>query len=552
MTGGTNASYYGMAPPEITMPEMPHIPGSFDDIPRSQQHSRSLSNPYGGNNAGALPYPTSNLIPGPETPYSPSGERLEGTYPTPQAESSYPWQHSDGDDDLAYGTPSYDDYANRSPCNFSDNNHSTSTNQRYPPQSSRTPIPNYATTTQYTYSQPEPYKYAPSDNYKYAVPPSQQPANYPPQPTTYRISSGDQAELVTMRPSTRQRASSNLVPSMNLLSVGGHQLAPGEKPPASPLLEAYRGTYQSISPMVSPMILPSDDDISDLEPIAASTKDHKSHKRTSSKRERSSSSTFKDDRTLSSKERKRVILYDAASDARKLAEALNHGKARTSPIYHILPGLSHDQILELRAEYKKQVRSNGKGISLPKHLALKLSGNFSKAAHTTAQGRFESEGYWASVYYQSHSTRRELLIEALMGRTNAEIRSIKDGFRDKRYGDDLKRCMERELKADKFRAAILMVLEEKRQEETDVYPPETKARDAEVLRRCVESREGGESAMLSIVVLRSDAHLREVLLAYERLTGGNFARDALRKSGNLVVRNTLTLPQPTEELVCVY
>jgi len=282
-------------------------------------------------------------------------------------------------------------------------------------------------------------------------------------------------------------------------------------------------------------MLPSDDDISDLETLS-SAKDSKSHKRSSSsKHEKSISSNFKDDRTPLSKEKKRVILYDAASDARKLAEALNHSKARTSPIYHILPSLSHDQILELRAEYKKQVRTNGKGISLPKHLALKLSGNFSKAAHTTAQGRYESEGYWASVYYQSHSSRRELLIESLMGRTNAEIRSIKSGFRDKRYGDDLRRCMERELKADKFRAAVLMVLDEKRQEETDVYPPETKVRDAEVLRRCVEARDGGESAMLGIVVLRSDAHLREVLLAYERLTGENFARDALRKSGNLVV-----------------
>jgi hypothetical protein len=41
--------------------------------------------------------------------------------------------------------------------------------------------------------------------------------------------------------------------------------------------------------------------------------------------------------------------------------------------------------------------------------------------------------------------------------------------------------------------------------------------------------------MLEIIVRRSDAHLREVLRVYENLYGENFARAALRKSGNLVV-----------------
>jgi len=532
------------------MPEMPHIPGSFNETQRQQpkSHSRNLSSSYATINANALPYPTDDVIPGPETPYSPSGERLEGS----SGFGSW-WPHSDVDDDLAYGSASFDDYAPRSPYRTSINQNDFSAEPRYPPQAPKPSGSDYASTGQYKNHQPEPYKYPTMENSRYAAPPLQQSAVYPSQQSTtyqsqpmpYRTASGDQAELANIRPATRQRASSNLVPSMNLLSVSG-QLAPGEKPPASPLLEAYRGTYQSISPMVSPIMIPSDDDVSDLEPISTSTKESKSHKRSSSKNEKSSPSTYKDDRPSSSKEKKRVVLYDAASDARKLAEALSHNKARTTPISDILPGLTHDQILELRAEYRKRVQMGGKGISLPKHLALKLSGDFGKAAHTTAQGRFESEGYWASVYYQSHSTRRELLIEALMGRTNAEIRAIKDGFRDKRYGDDLRKCMERELKADKFRTAVLMVLDGNRQEETDVYPPESKVRDAEVLRRCVQSREGGESAMLQIVVGRSDAHLREVLAAYERLTGGNFARDALRKSGNLVVSHFLFPSEPID------
>jgi hypothetical protein len=47
--------------------------------------------------------------------------------------------------------------------------------------------------------------------------------------------------------------------------------------------------------------------------------------------------------------------------------------------------------------------------------------------------------------------------------------------------------------------------------------------------------------MLEIIVRRSDAHLREVLRVYQDLYGENFARAALKKSGNLVVSR---LPNP--------
>jgi hypothetical protein len=62
----------------------------------------------------------------------------------------------------------------------------------------------------------------------------------------------------------------------------------------------------------------------------------------------------------------------------------------------------------------------------------------------------------------------------------------------------------------------------------------------------VSGREGGESAMISIVVVRSDAHLREVLKLYERSYERNFARDMIAKSKNLVVSLTaLTLSMIT-------
>jgi len=249
--------------------------------------------------------------------------------------------------------------------------------------------------------------------------------------------------------------------------------------------------------------------------------------------------------TKHAKEAKRVKVYDPEDDAKTIAKALNKHKVDTETITDILTGISHDDIVLLKREYKKQVKVQGKGVNLSKHLKTKLTGNVGKAAYVTALGRWESEGYWANFFYQSHNSRRELLIESLMGRTNGEIWQIKDEFKDKRYADDLVKCMEKELKMDKFRTAVLMVLEERRQEEQDEYPVEYKMRDVETLRKALVAEKGGESTMLEIIVRRSDAHLREVLRIYERTYGENFPRAALKKSNNLVVSDqTRDCPPP--------
>ncbi|KAJ4357431.1 uncharacterized protein N0V89_002006 [Didymosphaeria variabile] len=355
---------------------------------------------------------------------------------------------------------------------------------------------------------------------------------------------------------------------MDRLSVSGNRpdiqtivpgAFPGGMPPPSPLLEAYHGTYQSISPMPHAMMM--DDDLDHLQPLdslsprGSSASFHGGHRRAHSSSKRSPSPARKskhkdklaleaygnvrDDRDRSrdgrsDKEKRRVKIYDAEEDALALVDALNGRNIDFDTIIDILPALSHDQMLELRNEYKRHCKVQGRGINIAKHIKLKTTGNFGKIAYVTALGRYESEGYWANYWYQSGNARRELLIEALMGRQNYEIREIKDAFKDKRYGDSLTKCMDKELKADKFRKAILMALEGERQEESDVWPVDYRNRDVDTLYKALKAREGGETAMLGVVVMRSDSHLREVLRTYERKYQGNFARDALRKSNNLV------------------
>lgn len=92
-----------------------------------------------------------------------------------------------------------------------------------------------------------------------------------------------------------------------------------------------------------------------------------------------------------------------------------------------------------------------------------------------------------------------------------------------------------ELKADKFQAALLMVLGDVRREETDLWPYMSIENDIDVLHNALITSQGGETAMLNVVLKRSDTHLREVLRQYESQHNENFARAALKKSNNVVV-----------------
>ncbi|KAI1114676.1 Annexin [Nemania sp. NC0429] len=351
--------------------------------------------------------------------------------------------------------------------------------------------------------------------------------------------SGPSVLTVNHPPSHGRRESSQHPPTARMSTLGvntGHHSASlsyssnSGAPPASPLLESYHGTYQQSSPMPSPLMLPSysprTSGIDMIEPLSPGLSDGDGGEK---------------------KTRRRARFYDPEEDADRLSQALKgeYRAPKTEVLIEILPGLTHEQVMELRSQYKKLVKigPDKRGVNIAKHIRLRLKDEDSvlmKACYATALGKWESEAYWANFWYQGDKTRRELLIESLMGRTNQEIRNIKDAFSDKKYKDSLVQCMKTELKEDKFKKAVLLVLEERRMEDNDGYgrPLPIDRRlvedDVEALFQAIRTDKGGETAMIQIVLLRSDSHIREVLKLYEKVCKSNFARDALQKSGNLV------------------
>lgn len=441
--------------------------------------------------------------------------------------------------------------------------------QQYPPPpplAHRYSSSSVTSPTQNVMAMPNPQQYFPPP--PSGPPPSKKTDKFDP----HLAYGADNARIVEVKPGGGKLGappSPGLAPRMDRLTVntgnrptlqpiipGAYPGAEGSGlPPGSPLLEAYHGTYQSISPMPSPIMRPLDDDLDELPPLdAREEKKHKKHRHrsssnashghsssltvSSSKKDRERSrSRVRDDRREKEKEKagKRVKIYDAEEDASAILKALTPRDPDAHVLIDILPALSHDQLMELRNEYKRVCKVQGRGVNLAKHIKMKLpSSNFGKICHITALGRWESESYWANYWYQGNNSKRELLIESLMGRSNYEIHEIIDSFKDKRYGDDLIRCMETELKKDKFRMAVLTALAARRQEEGEVWSLEDRNRDVDEMCDAVRAREGGESDILKIVCMRSDAHLRECLEVYKRKYQGNFAKDVLRKSNNLV------------------
>ncbi|TAQ89487.1 hypothetical protein B7494_g2163 [Chlorociboria aeruginascens] len=399
-----------------------------------------------------------------------------------------------------------------------------------------------------SYAEPKKWEYAqPDEKITYtrhqesnSDPYTARPASPPSHKSRHASYTGDSARssksnVITVEPSSssrlRREASPNpgMTGRMHSLSVstghhGGASMSLASAP-GSPLLESYHGTYQSISPMPSPLMIASTSqtDVNIIEPLSPNF------------------SSDEDRRSGPKKSKRTARFHDPVDEAALLAKALKGEKHApdTDPLIEILPGLTHEQVLDLRVEYKRIVKtgSEKKGVNIAKHIKLRLKDedpNLMKACYACALGKWESEAYWANFWYQGEKSRRELLIESLMGRTNHEIAEIKEGFSDKKYSNSLTKCMKMELKEDKFKKAVLLVLEERKMDESEHVRSKEVEEDVRDLYRAVKSEKGGETAMINIVVVRSDRHMREVLRLYESTYRANFAREMLRKSGNLV------------------
>lgn len=250
---------------------------------------------------------------------------------------------------------------------------------------------------------------------------------------------------------------------------------------------------------------------------------------------------------------------DISSVTTLIAEALRGpGKANVSDLIIVLPNLHHNEIMNLRTEYKKLVKigPERKGVNIAKHIRARLKDDDNRlmtAAYATALGMWESEGYWISLSLdmgnEAHKGQ-QLLIETLLGRSNIEARLIEDGFRihgnklEREHATSLESFLDPYLQQCEawFREAVKAVLSGHRMEERDhsgqplPIDMQLVEKDVDELFEAVAGERGAATTISQIVVLRSDAHLREVLTIYQRKYESDFLTDALQGTMKLRVR----------------
>lgn len=375
------------------------------------------------------------------------------------------------------------------------------------------------------------------------------------------------------------------IPSLSSLS-----LSPGDSkppttdflPPPSPALQPYYGTYQSISPLPSP-VLPASScfsppfvgnhnalDTFSIGPPACPSPEHLPNKM-QHHQSTSSISSIQDTRpsypnngnnsyspfslstnsyspsfhptdshiatitTSNSRSSSPAIAYNPTADAKAILEELCHTFTRPSPkpLIRILPTLTPEELKVLRSEYKSQYR----GINLAKHIksVFTTASPFGKVVFAVTLGPYESEAWFANSWYQKKQTRNELLIESLMGKSNKEIMAIKKAFKDAKYDALLEKAVSEELSANKFRIAVMAQLSCSRMEEDRPLVPDGIREDVTRLGTILErSSSGGETEMMGIIVNRSDLWLREVAALYRQVYERDLAKAIMKHSKNLV------------------
>ncbi|KAG6359400.1 hypothetical protein INS49_012921 [Diaporthe citri] len=223
---------------------------------------------------------------------------------------------------------------------------------------------------------------------------------------------------------------------------------------------------------------------------------------------------------------------DISSVTALIAEALSGpGKVKTAGLIDLLPNLHHHEIMNLRTEYKRLVKvgPERKGVNVGKHIRARLKDDDNRlmtAAYATALAR----------------KGQQLLIESLLGRSNTEARLIEDGFRihsnklEREHGTSLETFLDPYLRQGEawFREAVNAVLSGHKMEERDhsgqpqPIDMQLVEKDVDELFEAVAGDRGAATTISQIVILRSDAHLREVLTIYQRKYESDFIADALR------------------------
>ena len=152
--------------------------------------------------------------------------------------------------------------------------------------------------------------------------------------------------------------------------------------------------------------------------------------------------------------------------------------------------------------------------SLEADVESEVSGHFELCLLSILRGPLQQDVYCLHHAIKGAGTNEDLLNDVLIGRSNADMRAIKEAYQHTYH-----RSLEADVKGDlsaKTERMFMMLLAATRAEESAPVIPQAIDQDVTELQRATEGRHGAEQlTVCSILTSRSNAQVRAIAHAYE-------------------------------------
>lgn len=206
----------------------------------------------------------------------------------------------------------------------------------------------------------------------------------------------------------------------------------------------------------------------------------------------------------------RHIQWDGTKDADALRKAMKGFGTDEKALIKILADKDALQINVIRQTY-----TNRHNRQLIADVKSEVSGWFEEGLLAIIRGPMQQDAHLLYDAMDGIGTKEQVLNDVLLGRSNADIRAIKDTYQ-KTY----RKSLESDIKGDlsmKTERHFLMVLAANRNEESSPVNPQDIDRDVLELYKATEGKVGTDELLVcNILTQRSDAQIRAIAHTYKQ------------------------------------
>ncbi|KAL9102411.1 MAG: hypothetical protein Q9163_002432 [Psora crenata] len=207
---------------------------------------------------------------------------------------------------------------------------------------------------------------------------------------------------------------------------------------------------------------------------------------------------------------RQVVHVDHSGPADILRKAMKGIGTNEGALIGILARMPAVEIPSLKQTYQQRHHR-----SLEADVEKEVSGNFELALLSILRGPLQQDVYCLNRALRGAGTNEDLLNDVLIGRSNADMRAIKEAYQ-RTYHRSLEQDVKEDLSA-KTERMFLMLLAATRAEDSAPVIPQNVDADVNELHRATEARAGAEQlTVCSVLTSRSDAQIRAIAHTYEQ------------------------------------